>query len=62
MFLSEIEEILEATSMVEFQKCMVPLFRRIAHCINSSHFQVTFAPILILSSSVFVLTLCIFTI
>nr|BAK03510.1 predicted protein [Hordeum vulgare subsp. vulgare] len=40
MFLSEIEEILEATSMVEFQKCMVPLFRRIAHCINSSHFQV----------------------
>ncbi|VAH22555.1 unnamed protein product [Triticum turgidum subsp. durum] len=41
MFLSEIEEILEATSMVEFQKCMVPLFRRIAQCINSSHFQVT---------------------
>uniref|UniRef100_A0ACD5T7K8 Uncharacterized protein n=1 Tax=Avena sativa TaxID=4498 RepID=A0ACD5T7K8_AVESA len=40
MFLSEIEEILEATSAVEFQKCMVPLFRRIAHCINSSHFQV----------------------
>ncbi|EMS60469.1 Serine/threonine protein phosphatase 2A 57 kDa regulatory subunit B' iota isoform [Triticum urartu] len=40
MFLSEIEEILEATSMVEFQKCMVPLFRRIAQCINSSHFQV----------------------
>ncbi|KAL5232460.1 hypothetical protein ABZP36_031236 [Zizania latifolia] len=40
MFLSEIEEILESTSMVEFQKCMVPLFRRIAHCIMSSHFQV----------------------
>ena len=40
MFLSEIEEVLEATNMVEFQKCMVPLFRRIAHCINSSHFQV----------------------
>ncbi|XP_006654758.1 serine/threonine protein phosphatase 2A 57 kDa regulatory subunit B' kappa isoform [Oryza brachyantha] len=40
MFLSEIEEILEATSMAEFQKCMVPLFKRIAHCIKSSHFQV----------------------
>ncbi|TVU35496.1 hypothetical protein EJB05_17389 [Eragrostis curvula] len=40
MFLSEIEEVLETTSMVEFQKCMVPLFQRIAHCINSSHFQV----------------------
>ena len=40
MFLSEIEEVLEATNMVEFQKCMVPLFRRIAHCINNSHFQV----------------------
>jgi serine/threonine-protein phosphatase 2A regulatory subunit B' len=41
MFLSEIEEVLEATDMVEFQKCMVPLFQRIANCINSSHFQVT---------------------
>lgn len=40
MFLSELEEILEATSMVEFQKCMVPLFRRIACCLNSYHFQV----------------------
>ncbi|KAL6845275.1 hypothetical protein ACP4OV_024770 [Aristida adscensionis] len=40
MFLSEIEEVLEATNMIEFQKCMVPLFQRIARCINSSHFQV----------------------
>ncbi|NP_001146050.1 Serine/threonine protein phosphatase 2A 57 kDa regulatory subunit B' kappa isoform [Zea mays] len=40
MFLSEIEEILEATSQAEFQKCMAPLFRRIAHCITSAHFQV----------------------
>jgi serine/threonine-protein phosphatase 2A regulatory subunit B' len=40
MFLSEIEEILESTSLLEFQKCMVPLFRRIAQCITSSHFQV----------------------
>jgi serine/threonine-protein phosphatase 2A regulatory subunit B' len=40
MFLSEIEEILESTSLLEFQKRMVPLFRRIAQCITSSHFQV----------------------
>ncbi|KAL8537100.1 hypothetical protein ACS0TY_012328 [Phlomoides rotata] len=40
MFLGEVEEILEAISMVEFQKVMIPLFRRLGRCINSSHFQV----------------------
>ncbi|CAD5193472.1 unnamed protein product [Musa acuminata subsp. malaccensis] len=40
MFLSELEEVMEATNMVELQKCMIPLFRRISFCINSSHFQV----------------------
>ncbi|KAF9612815.1 hypothetical protein IFM89_004225 [Coptis chinensis] len=40
MFLGELEEVLEATSMVDFQKIMVPLFRRIRCCLNSSHFQV----------------------
>ncbi|BFG18747.1 hypothetical protein CerSpe_050210 [Prunus speciosa] len=40
MFLGELEEILEAVNMVEFQKVMVPLFCRIGCCINSSHFQV----------------------
>ncbi|KAG8657424.1 serine/threonine protein phosphatase 2A 57 kDa regulatory subunit B' kappa isoform isoform X1 [Manihot esculenta] len=40
MFVSEIEEILEMTSMDEFQKIMVPLFRRIGCCLNSSHYQV----------------------
>nr|CAB3492494.1 unnamed protein product [Digitaria exilis] len=39
MFLGELEEILEATQPAEFQKCMVPLFRQIARCLNSSHFQ-----------------------
>ncbi|KAJ0031814.1 hypothetical protein Pint_12748 [Pistacia integerrima] len=39
MFLGELEEILEAINMVEFQKVMVPLFWRIGCCINSSHFQ-----------------------
>lgn len=40
MFLGELEEVLEATQAPEFQRCMVPLFRRIAHCLSSSHFQV----------------------
>ncbi|KAK6942743.1 Protein phosphatase 2A, regulatory B subunit, B56 [Dillenia turbinata] len=40
LFLGELEEVLEATRPAEFQRCMVPLFRRIARCLNSSHFQV----------------------
>ncbi|KAB5537787.1 hypothetical protein DKX38_015320 [Salix brachista] len=40
MFLSELEEVLEATQPAEFQRCMVPLFRQIARCLSSSHFQV----------------------
>lgn len=40
MFLTELEEILEATQPAEFQRCMLPLFRQIARCLNSSHFQV----------------------
>eukprot|EP00252_Welwitschia_mirabilis_P022651 TRINITY_DN619_c0_g1_i1.p1 TRINITY_DN619_c0_g1~~TRINITY_DN619_c0_g1_i1.p1 ORF type:complete len:540 (+),score=113.02 TRINITY_DN619_c0_g1_i1:570-2189(+) len=40
MFLAELEEVLEATQPAEFQRCMVPLFRQIARCLNSSHFQV----------------------
>ncbi|XP_057968702.1 serine/threonine protein phosphatase 2A 57 kDa regulatory subunit B' kappa isoform-like [Malania oleifera] len=40
MFLSELEEILEMTNMMEFEKIMVPLFRRVKCCLNSSHFQV----------------------
>lgn len=40
MFLGELEEVLEATQPPEFQRCMVPLFCRIAHCLNSPHFQV----------------------
>lgn len=40
MFLSELEEVLESTSPAELQKCVIPLFRRIGFCINSSHFQV----------------------
>ncbi|XP_022751700.1 serine/threonine protein phosphatase 2A 57 kDa regulatory subunit B' kappa isoform-like [Durio zibethinus] len=40
MYISELEEILEMTSMAEFQKIMVPVFRRIACCLNSFHYQV----------------------
>ncbi|XP_074574927.1 serine/threonine protein phosphatase 2A 57 kDa regulatory subunit B' kappa isoform-like [Curcuma longa] len=40
MFLSELEEVLEATNIVEFQDCVVPLFQRIALCVTNSHFQV----------------------
>lgn len=40
LFLSELEEILELTQAAEFSKVMVPLFRQLARCLNSSHFQV----------------------
>ncbi|MBA0727001.1 hypothetical protein Golax_002788, partial [Gossypium laxum] len=39
MFLNELEEVLEATQPPEFQRCMMPLFRQIARCLNSLHFQ-----------------------
>jgi serine/threonine-protein phosphatase 2A regulatory subunit B' len=40
MFLNEVEEILDVTDPVEFQKIQVPLFQQLARCINSQHFQV----------------------
>ncbi|KAI3687833.1 hypothetical protein L1987_81536 [Smallanthus sonchifolius] len=40
LFLGELEEVLEATQATEFQRCMVPLFRQLALCLNSPHFQV----------------------
>ncbi|KAK6929151.1 Protein phosphatase 2A, regulatory B subunit, B56 [Dillenia turbinata] len=40
LFLGEVEEVLEVTQPAEFQLCMVPLFRRLARCLNSCHFQV----------------------
>ncbi|KAK8325765.1 hypothetical protein V6Z12_A11G073400 [Gossypium hirsutum] len=40
MFLGELEEVLEATQLAEFERCMVPLFRQIGRCLSSSHFQV----------------------
>ncbi|KAI4321171.1 hypothetical protein MLD38_034587 [Melastoma candidum] len=45
MFLGELEEVLEATQPPEFQRCMVPLFRRIRNCLSSPHFQVLLNPL-----------------
>ena len=41
LFLEELEELLELTQPTEFQHVMVPLFRQMARCISSSHFQVS---------------------
>jgi len=40
LFLGEIEEIVEIIAEVEFTKIMIPLFERVAKCLQSSHFQV----------------------
>ena len=41
MFLGEIEEILDAIDPAQFQKIMDPLFKQIARCVSSPHFQVS---------------------
>ncbi|XP_038206839.1 serine/threonine-protein phosphatase 2A 56 kDa regulatory subunit gamma isoform-like isoform X1 [Zerene cesonia] len=40
MFLNEMEEILDVIEPAEFQKIMDPLFRQLAKCVSSPHFQV----------------------
>lgn len=40
MFLNELEEILDVMEPSEFQKVMEPLFRKLAACVSSPHFQV----------------------
>ncbi|XP_043196885.1 serine/threonine-protein phosphatase 2A 56 kDa regulatory subunit gamma isoform-like isoform X2 [Amphibalanus amphitrite] len=40
MFLNELEEILDVMEPAEFQKVITPLFRQLARCISSPHFQV----------------------
>lgn len=40
MFLNEVEEILDIIEPNEFQKIMVPLFKKLARCISSDQFQV----------------------
>lgn len=40
MYLNELEEILDVIEPAEFQKVMVPLFKQLARCVSSPHFQV----------------------
>ncbi|XP_028844671.1 serine/threonine-protein phosphatase 2A 56 kDa regulatory subunit delta isoform isoform X1 [Denticeps clupeoides] len=40
MFLNELEEILDVIEPTEFVKVMEPLFRQLAKCVSSPHFQV----------------------
>ncbi|XP_065168427.1 serine/threonine-protein phosphatase 2A 56 kDa regulatory subunit gamma isoform-like isoform X3 [Atheta coriaria] len=40
MFLNELEEILDVIEPAEFQKVMNPLFKQLAKCVCSPHFQV----------------------
>jgi len=40
LYLSELEEVLEMTEQPQFEKLIVPVFKRVAACICSPHFQV----------------------
>ena len=40
MFLGEVEEILDVIEPTQFQKIMEPLFKQLAICVSSPHFQV----------------------
>lgn len=45
MFLNELEEILDVIEPSEFSKVMEPLFRQLAKCVSSPHFQVRPSPL-----------------
>jgi len=40
MYLNELEEVLDVIEPAEFQKIMKPLFKQLAKCVSSPHFQV----------------------
>jgi len=40
LFLGEVEEILEMAQAPEFSQVVIPLFRRVAKCLSSQHYQV----------------------
>ena len=44
MFLGEMEEILDVSENSQFEKVMEPLFKQIAKCVSSPHFQVGTSP------------------
>ena len=52
MFLGEIEEILDVIEPAQFVKIQEPLFKQIAKCVSSPHFQVMFIIIILVWSSV----------
>lgn len=39
MFLGEMEEILDVIEPTQFSKIQEPLFRQLAKCVSSTHFQ-----------------------
>lgn len=41
MFLGELEELLDVVDPGQFKKIIDPLFKQIAYCASSPHFQVT---------------------
>lgn len=41
MFLGEMEEILDVIEPTQFSKIQEPLFRQLAKCVSSTHFQVS---------------------
>ena len=43
MFLGEIEEILDVIEPTQFTRIQEPLFKQIAKCVSSPHFQVCFS-------------------
>ena len=47
MFLGEIEEILDVIEPAQFVKIQEPLFKQIAKCVSSPHFQVNISRLLI---------------
>lgn len=51
MFLGEIEEILDVIEPPQFVKIQEPLFRQIAKCVSSPHFQVSAIMLLDLASN-----------
>lgn len=55
MFLGEMEEILDVVEPLQFQKIEVPLFKQIARCVSSAHFQVFNVYILLIKIIVSVL-------
>lgn len=52
MFLNEVEEILDVIEPQEFVKIQEPLFKQIAKCVSSYHFQVCHVIIVLMVANV----------